>query len=65
VNDNTNDTTQLCLASFLLMFNYLKEFTLSDERGDNDELDIVIQALASHTGLRKLQFLSDGGDVIR
>jgi hypothetical protein len=47
--------SQLCLVSFLLMFDYLKEFKLSDELGDINDLVVVIQALASHTGLRKLQ----------
>jgi hypothetical protein len=59
VNDG-NEMTQLCLVSFLLMFDYLEEFTLFDEREDNDYFDVVIQAhvviqaLAAHTGLRKL-----------
>jgi hypothetical protein len=53
VNDG-NEMTQLCLVSFLLMFDYLKEFTLFDEREDNDYFDVVIQALAAHTGLKKL-----------
>jgi hypothetical protein len=47
--------SQLCLVTFLLMFDYLKEFKLSDEWGDINDLVVVIQALASHTGLRKLQ----------
>jgi hypothetical protein len=49
------DMSQLCLVSFLLMFDYLKEFKLSDERGDDNDLDVVIQALSVHTWLRKLQ----------
>ena len=53
VNDG-NEMTQLCLVSFLLMFDYLKEFTLFHEREDNDYFDVVIQALAAHTGLKKL-----------
>lgn len=56
VND-VNATTVSCLASFLLMFDYLEEFKLSGgEEGTVDDLDIIIQALAAHTGLRKLDF---------
>ena len=47
-------TILLGVTSFLLMFDYLKEFNLFNEREDNYDLDIVIQALAAHTGLRKL-----------
>ena len=46
-------TILLGVTSFLLMFDYLKEFRLSYE-GYNDDLDIIIQALTVHTGLRKL-----------
>jgi hypothetical protein len=46
-------TILLGVTSFLLMFDYLREFRLSDE-GYNDDLDIIIQALTVHTGLRKL-----------
>ena len=46
-------TNLLGVTSFLLMFDYLKEFRLSYE-GYNDDLDIIIQALTVHTGLRKL-----------
>jgi hypothetical protein len=47
-------TTQLCLASFLLMFDYLREFRL-DYIGPTVHLDIIIQALTVHTELMKLQ----------
>jgi hypothetical protein len=47
-------TTQLRLASFLLMFNYLREFSL-DYIGPTVHLDmIIIQALTVHTELMKL-----------
>lgn len=53
-------TILLGVTSFLLMFDYLREFRLSDE-GDNDDLDFISQALTVHTGLRKLVL---GGVVI-
>jgi hypothetical protein len=45
---------QLCLASFLLMFDYLREFRLH-YTGPVENLDIIIQALTVHAGLMKLQ----------
>ena len=46
-------TILLGVTSFLLMFDYLKEFRLS-YKGYNGDLDNIIQALTVHTGLRKL-----------
>lgn len=61
MNDsNKNDYITTFLASFLLMFDYLTEFNLSDEgRGKGnieDYFDIVIQALTVHTELMQLTF---------
>jgi hypothetical protein len=47
-------TTQLCLVSFLLMFDYLREFRLQFV-GPMVHLDIIIQALGVHAGLMKLR----------
>jgi hypothetical protein len=57
LTDDVNATTVSCLASFLLMFDYLENFKLSGgEEGIVNDLDIIIQALTVHTGLRKLHF---------
>jgi hypothetical protein len=57
LTDDVNATTVSCLASFLLMFDYLENFKLSGgEEGIVNDLDIIIQALTVHTGLRKLDF---------
>lgn len=52
--DTDIKTTQLCLVSLLLMFDYLREFRLQFV-GPLDHLDIIIQALGVHTGLRMLE----------